>query len=567
MLITAITIENFKGISEPIKIELKPITLLLGPNSSGKSTIVQAFHYAREIFDRRNLNPDTTITGGKAVNLGGFRTLIHNNDLSRAVRIRLSLDLTEIDLAEYFSGASGKKDSDSIPEWENRIYACLSNVNSAWVECSVKWDEDLDAPVVDKYFVGVNGGSLIKIERLTTSPHPSKVTLFPHKLLEGIVSNDDAYQYQYEEKLLDDYLCSPTLQQPHEDYMAHDHENELLAEYEEKLTEFKEPDEPLPGQPAFIREIEMFLNQDSALPEWDKVIEFVNPFWEDDIESENLFFANLMSTLILGPGKILREELAKMRYLGPIRDLPPRNHLPSLSPNESRWSSGKAAWDVLYTANKKLIDDVSEWLSDENLLNSGYEIERKTYKEIDTESSLWVSLMRGTLLDDSSNIREELTSLPDKIRLYLRELNTGLEVTPQDIGVGVSQVMPVVVLALHSKNGIAAVEQPELHIHPAIQVALGDLFISQIYEKDICFLLETHSEHLILRMLRRIRETTEELLPPAQWPLKQEDLAVCYIEQTENGTRTHRLRIDDQGEFIDKWPKGFFDEREEELLY
>ena len=286
MLITAITIENFKGISEPIKIELKPITLLLGPNSSGKSTIVQAFHYAREIFDRRNLNPDTTITGGKAVNLGGFRTLIHNNDLSRAVRIRLSLDLTEIDLAEYFSGASGKKDSDSIPEWENRIYACLSNVNSAWVECSVKWDEDLDAPVVDKYFVGVNGGSLIKIERLTTSPHPSKVTLFPHKLLEGIVSNDDAYQYQYEEKLLDDYLCSPTLQQPHEDYMAHDHENELLAEYEEKLTEFKEPDEPLPGQPAFIREIEMFLNQDSALPEWDKVIEFVNPFWEDDIESE-----------------------------------------------------------------------------------------------------------------------------------------------------------------------------------------------------------------------------------------------------------------------------------------
>ena len=431
----------------------------------------------------------------------------------------------------------------------------------------MKWDADLDAPVVDKYFVGVNGGGLIEIERLTTSPYPSKVTLFPHKLFEGIVSNDDAYQYQYEEKLLDGYLYSPTLQQPHEDYMAHDHEKELLAEYEEKLTEFKGPGESLPGQPTFMCEIEMFLNQDSALPEWDKVIEFANPFWDDEIESENLFYTSLMTTLILGPGKIVREELAKMRYLGPIRDLPPRNHLPSLSPNESRWSSGKAAWDVLYSANGKFIDDVSEWLSDENLLNSGYEVERKIYKELDTESPLWVSLIRGTLLDENLNIKEELISLPERVRLYLRELNTGLEVTPQDIGVGVSQVLPVVVLALHSKNGITAVEQPELHIHPALQVALGDLFISQIQKKDTCFLLETHSEHLILRMLRRIRETAEDLLPPGKWPLTPKKLAVWYVEQREKGVKTHRLRIDEEGEFIDKWPKGFFDEREEELLY
>jgi len=566
MPITAITIENFKGIGKPIKIELKPITLLFGPNSSGKSTIVQAFHYAREIFDRRNLNPDTTITGGKAVNLGGFRTLIHNNDLSQAVRIRLSLDLNKIDLVDYFAGASEKEDSGSLPEWEDRIYECLSKVNSAWVECSVKWDEDLDAPVVDTYSVGINGGDLVEIKRLTTSPNPSKMTLFPHKLLEGIVSDDEAYAYQYEEKLLDEYLYAPTVQDPHDDYKTQDHENQLLAEYKGKLSEFNEPGERLPGQPTWLCEIEMFLNQDSAMPEWDKPIEFVNPFWMHDVESENLFFTKLISTLISGPGKILCEELARINYLGPIRDLPPRNHLPSLSPNESRWSNGQAAWDVLYTANRKFIDDVSEWLSDENLLNSGYEVERKTYKEIDTESSLWVSLIRGTMLDESINIREELITLPEKVRLYLRELNTGLEVTPPDIGVGVSQVLPVVVLALHNKNGIAVVEQPELHIHPAIQVALGDLFISQIQKKDTCFLLETHSEHLILRMLRRIRETAEDLLPPGKWPLTPKNLAVCYVEQREKGVKTHLLRIDEEGEFIDKWPKGFFSERMEELF-
>jgi predicted ATPase len=73
MPISAITIENFKGIKSPVKIELRPITLLFGPNSAGKSTIVQALHYAREIFARGNLNPDKTIAGGKSVNLGGLR--------------------------------------------------------------------------------------------------------------------------------------------------------------------------------------------------------------------------------------------------------------------------------------------------------------------------------------------------------------------------------------------------------------------------------------------------------------------------------------------------------------
>jgi AAA15 family ATPase/GTPase len=52
MPITATTIVNFKGIKEPVRVELKPITMLFGPNSTGKSTIVQALHFAREMFDR-----------------------------------------------------------------------------------------------------------------------------------------------------------------------------------------------------------------------------------------------------------------------------------------------------------------------------------------------------------------------------------------------------------------------------------------------------------------------------------------------------------------------------------
>ena len=48
MIIKALTLENFKGIAEPVRIEFKPITLLFGPNSAGKSTVLQALVYARE---------------------------------------------------------------------------------------------------------------------------------------------------------------------------------------------------------------------------------------------------------------------------------------------------------------------------------------------------------------------------------------------------------------------------------------------------------------------------------------------------------------------------------------
>ncbi len=65
--ITGITIENFKGISAPVTIPLRPITLLFGANSAGKSTITQAIHYARELLERNNADADVPIAGGNAI--------------------------------------------------------------------------------------------------------------------------------------------------------------------------------------------------------------------------------------------------------------------------------------------------------------------------------------------------------------------------------------------------------------------------------------------------------------------------------------------------------------------
>jgi predicted ATPase len=80
------------------------------------------------------------------------------------------------------------------------------------------------------------------------------------------------------------------------------------------------------------------------------------------------------------------------------------------------------------------------------------------------------------------------------------------------------------------------------------------------------FLIETHSEHLMLRLLRRIRETTEGELTGGSVALSPDDVSVVYVQSSAKGVEMLPLPIDETGEFSTKWPKGFFDERAEELF-
>lgn len=93
MAITKITIENFKGIGDAIEIPIRPITLLFGANSAGKSTILQALLYLRELLERENTDADRLLASGAAIDLGGFRQFVHGHDLNRKVRIGVELSV------------------------------------------------------------------------------------------------------------------------------------------------------------------------------------------------------------------------------------------------------------------------------------------------------------------------------------------------------------------------------------------------------------------------------------------------------------------------------------------
>jgi len=114
------------------------------------------------------------------------------------------------------------------------------------------------------------------------------------------------------------------------------------------------------------------------------------------------------------------------------------------------------------------------------------------------------------------------------------------------------------------------IEQPELHLHPSLAARLGDLFLTINKKPGFArLLIETHSEHLILRILRRIRQTTDGDLPehiPPTPPVTPDDVCVLWVDNLGDGTTFTRLRISDNGRWLDRWPDGFFSERHEELF-
>jgi predicted ATPase len=156
----------------------------------------------------------------------------------------------------------------------------------------------------------------------------------------------------------------------------------------------------------------------------------------------------------------------------------------------------------------------------------------------------------------------------EKLReLVLVDRRTDTIVSHRDVGIGVSQVLPVLVAAYAYSNKILAMEQPEIHLHPALQSELADVFIaSALGEQKNTFILETHSEHVMLRILRRIRETNEGELPEGMPPVRPEDVSVLYVSPTRSGATVTAIPIRKDGEFAERWPQGFFDERAKELF-
>lgn len=173
-----------------------------------------------------------------------------------------------------------------------------------------------------------------------------------------------------------------------------------------------------------------------------------------------------------------------------------------------------------------------------------------------------VKAKRYTVLSETDFLRLDANDLIKGYSIW--DQQNDISVEPNEIGTGVSQLMPLIVAAITQKSGLVACEQPELHLHPRVQVAIGDL-LSQNTE-HVNYLIETHSEHLILRLRRRIRQNTDNELPVGLKAFSHNEVVINYLEPSKDGVQVRRIRMDEDGEFRQPWPNGFFHERLDEAL-
>ncbi len=554
-MITGITIEKFKGIRDRVKLDFRPITLLFGANSAGKSTILQALHYAREVFERHNLDADQTIAGGKYIDLGGFERFVNRCDqkdvlhAQTLLRLRIDVAVTAKELPSFdanFDLMSEQLDLD--------FHSLLNEIESAAVELAIGWSTVENCPYVARTTIYFNG---LEFAQIVT---PQNLRGFVVKFTKVVPDPNDADNLVEVSTL--DHPCLRRVG----DTRRGDSQGTLFDNDSLLQTALSFCGDMLSPEGDRIE----VSGRGDALPNLDSHLDFdLEPFAPTGDEEHDESLANrinvahelvrAVSDLVLGPCQLVRDNLKQFRYLGPLRDTPPRNFQPPRFPDPSRWSSGLGAWDALQNGSDLLVDAVGNWLGDPNNLNAGCRVERRAFVELDYADPMVRALIARRAFDDSDEqVGSRLAGSPTSTRVVIIPNNADIELRPHDVGIGISQVVPVIVTALDGSERLLAIEQPELHIHPRLQAEIADLFIEAIHSNNHRFIIETHSEHLILRLLRRIRET-EVNKAPANRTLRTDDLAIYYLKQEDGTSRALEIEVDVKGEFIQPWPDDFFE--------
>lgn len=223
------------------------------------------------------------------------------------------------------------------------------------------------------------------------------------------------------------------------------------------------------------------------------------------------------------------QHLQSVEFIGPFRSAPERVYTFSGETPSSVGVHGEKAIDAIVAdhfrrESKKIniADTISHWL-----------------KKAEIAESL------------------EVVSLTDRhfeIRLY--HYDTKEDENLADVGYGCSQILPILVSGYSIKsNSILMMEQPELHLHPKAQAEIGT-FLLDVANRDVQIFVETHSEHLLLRLQSHV----------AAGDLSKDDISVFYVySDREKRNKVCKLMpIGKDGFYTEKWPRGFFPERLEE---
>lgn len=574
-MLTAIRIGNFKAFAESQKIPIRPLTLIYGANSSGKSSILHSMVLARHALETGELDVHRTALSGESVDLGGFRQYVHRRDINK--RMEFS---AEVNTAS-FSG---------------RLAELLAAVKSITVTVGIGLPQIEE--MAERESIDPRTGKTILIK----VPTGNMVVAGAPEITSYTIHGDGAQLIQMS-KRRDGKLHLDRL----------DHEHPVFREVVKAMvmlsttTETIRP-EDFEGLDEAIAELvpEVTAICSGLFPEGLAESNVFTPgeksqFFpiskarrkEDLVAAVRSFLPRKIDDLLKGISQSVDDELYRLKYLGPLRSYPPR-HLTFTQHHDPNWYAGGGyAWDVV-RRDALVREKVNAWLSASDRLHTPYELILRDLVAID---QLEKPLIKGLESIDENELYidheidndeqdhswaamidpdVQATKLQDLIRasdieklneLIMIDRRSNTAVRYRDIGIGVSQVLPILVASYASQGEIIAIEQPEIHLHPALQADLGDVFIQSVLgPAKNRFLIETHSEHLLLRIMRRMRETNKGTLPEGILPIKPKDICVLFVEPDGSRSIVREMPLNENGELVKAWPGGFFEEGLREIF-
>lgn len=545
-MITEITLENFQSIKDRFTVPIKPLTILVGPNSAGKSSIFDAL----EIFELLLLT--------KKENDIKLNSLIRNS-------ARLETNINGLpdkfyDRRQFSLGVKIQIDNSSAEEdWESAkntpINCFLLPVGSNTFEIII----DIDSGYRNRlksFIIKFNNQILIKLESeifKEEGQHPrirsKKLTIFRLNFFDINTSDfeDDEFTSEFDEVLIDDKKIILNLYEEQEfgdnvtprNYLTFDSRwftlrtslnvvhlfQSLLAFTEQNiegsLLSFLPKVDASRTIPSASENL-YFITSDYILNNYVGIYKD-RPYYEIDslfFEVEKKFNKNINDhwhwlAQVFGGKKLFEmtehyEDGDEKKYSGALIDL---------------------------------ADKINKYISNELFNNIGYIIDTDVLMLIPNELDYsWLT-----------------HNVPAIVKLYLLDANR-VRHEFNDVGSGIGYIIPAICSIVSPR--ICKIQQPELHLHPALQAPIADICLENC-NNNRNIILETHSEHLILRLLRLIRNNKN-----VSNNIKPENVSVLYFEPQINNisTRIKSLRISEDGSFIDEWPNGFFIDRYKDIF-
>ncbi len=426
IMLTAIQLGNFKAFADTQKIPVKPLTLIFGPNSAGKSSLIHGIALAKQAIETGDLDVYRTTVGGEAIDLGGFRQYVHRRNKELSVEWALELDVSKLSgrIAELLAPvktivislifgiySSTEEETPRVisKKQEKELLEKLGKAGIGKKELKVILDEVLrHKPSILTCEILGDDKTILRMSCRARGEYRLDRLDPDHPVLVEIFNAITAF-----------YTTAVTLSK--DDYEGfRDGIDEFLGEFTVQLDKFLprrllKDGKPLEKKEPLLVPISKATRKESLR----------------DAVKNNL--PTLLDELLQGLSKEIETEIKRFQYLGPLRSYPPRHIAFSQNEDINWFAGGGYAWDIV-RKDYKIRKKVNAWLGDKDKLSTPYNLVVRhllTIDDLDKEYTKVVDDIFGRIADANpeDDPYAEFYDVLDQLKYYeanisdIQELN------------------------------------------------------------------------------------------------------------------------------------------------